>query len=105
MFTRLNIWKNEELTLIDDGPYGISPATSLNEPLVSACHLEVDLEKLNRFFRRWRLQPNPNQTEACKFHLNNQEAYTTMKIKFFETLVQHADHPKYLGVTLDRSLT
>jgi hypothetical protein len=46
-----------------------------------------------------------NKIEACIFHLNNQETNTTMKIKFVETPVQHADHPKYLGVTLDRSLT
>jgi Reverse transcriptase (RNA-dependent DNA polymerase) len=26
--------------------------------------LEADLEELNQFFKRWRLQPNPGKTEA-----------------------------------------
>jgi Reverse transcriptase (RNA-dependent DNA polymerase) len=67
--------------------------------------LEEDIENLNRYFQRWRLQPNPSKTEACVFHLNNHEANRTLNIQFASTPIQHVDNPKYLGVTLDRSLT
>jgi hypothetical protein len=39
-------------------------------------NLEADIEVLNQFLHRWCLQP-----------------------------IKHVDHPKYLGVTLDRTLT
>jgi hypothetical protein len=32
-------------------------------------NLEVDLERLNQYFHRWRLQPNTSKTESCVFHL------------------------------------
>jgi Reverse transcriptase (RNA-dependent DNA polymerase) len=38
-------------------------------------NLEVDLETMNGYSRRWRLQPNPTKTELCVFHLNTHEAY------------------------------
>jgi hypothetical protein len=68
-------------------------------------NLEIDLETLNQYFRCWRLQPNPTKTESCVFHLSTNEAARMLDIKFADTTVQHVDHPKYLGVTLDRSLT
>jgi Reverse transcriptase (RNA-dependent DNA polymerase)/Endonuclease-reverse transcriptase len=68
-------------------------------------NLEIDLETINEYFRRWRLQPNPTKTESCVFHLSTHEAYRVLDIKFADTPIQHVDHPKYLGVTLDRSLT
>jgi Reverse transcriptase (RNA-dependent DNA polymerase) len=68
-------------------------------------NLEIDLETINGYFRRWRLQPNPTKTESCVFHLSTHEAYKVLDIKFADTPIQHVDHPKYLGVTLDRSLT
>jgi Reverse transcriptase (RNA-dependent DNA polymerase) len=68
-------------------------------------NLEVDLERLNRCFGRWTLLPNPTKTEACVFHLSNHQADRVMDTQFAGTGGQHVDHPKYLGVTLDRLLT
>jgi hypothetical protein len=68
-------------------------------------NLEVDLERLNRYFGRWRLLPNPTKTEVCVFHLSNHQADRVMDAQFAGTGVQHVDHPKYFGATLDRSLT
>jgi Reverse transcriptase (RNA-dependent DNA polymerase) len=67
--------------------------------------LESDLVILNQFFRNWRLQPNPSKTEMCVFHLGTHDANRRLKIQFDNTDIQHVDHPKYLGVTLDRTLT
>jgi hypothetical protein len=36
--------------------------------------LEADLDKLDEFFRRWRLQPNPSKTESCVFSRSKQTA-------------------------------
>jgi hypothetical protein len=63
-------------------------------------NLESDLEVLNQFFCRWRLQPNPTKTEMCVFHLTNQDANRKLEITFDSTEIQHVNHPKYLGVRL-----
>jgi hypothetical protein len=67
--------------------------------------MEADLDKLDEFFRRWRLQPNTSKTESCVFHLNTHEANRQLDVRFTGTEIQHVEHPKYLGVTLDRTLT
>jgi hypothetical protein len=55
--------------------------------------LEADLDKLDEFFRRWRLQPNPSKTESCVFHLNTHEANRLLDVRFTGTDVQHVDQP------------
>jgi hypothetical protein len=67
--------------------------------------LERDLEKLSTYFRNWRLKPNPNKTEVTTFHLNNRQSNSKINVHFEGVLLNHTDHPKYLGVTLDRTLT
>jgi hypothetical protein len=69
-------------------------------------NLEADIEVLNQFFHRWCLQPNPGKTEMCVFHLNTHAANKKLDVMFDGTLIKHVNHPnKYLGVTLDRTLT
>jgi hypothetical protein len=68
-------------------------------------NLEADLERMNGYFRRWRLQPNPTKTETCVFHLSTHDANRVLDVQFANTQVQHVDHPKYLGFTLARSIT
>ncbi|XP_039291190.1 uncharacterized protein LOC111047100 [Nilaparvata lugens] len=67
--------------------------------------LTQDLEKLGRYFRQWRLKPNASKTEVSCFHLNNKLAKKELKIQFENTLLLHNSTPKYLGVTLDRTLS
>jgi hypothetical protein len=61
--------------------------------------------EVNQYFHRWLLQPNPNKTVSCVFHLSTHHANRTQDIQFAATQIQHVVHPKYLGVTLDQSLT
>jgi hypothetical protein len=68
-------------------------------------NLEADIEVLNQFLHRWCLQPNPGKTEMCVFHLNTHAANKKLDVMFNGTSIKHVDHPKYLGVTLDRTLT
>lgn len=67
--------------------------------------LSSDLCKLNNYYEKWRLCPNPNKTEVCAFHLSNSLANKTLNVMFREQPVKHNDFPKYLGISLDRSLT
>jgi hypothetical protein len=60
-------------------------------------NLAVDLERLNQYFIQIQA--------SCVFHLSTYHANRTLDIQFAATPFQHVEHPKYLGVTLDRSLT
>jgi hypothetical protein len=65
-------------------------------------NLEADIEVLNQFFHRWCLQLNPGKTEMCVFHTANKQMDVMFNGNFNH---KHVDHPKYLGVTLDQTLT
>jgi hypothetical protein len=42
----------------------------------------------------------------CVFHLNMHAANKQLDVMMFNgTSIKHVDHPRYLGVTLDRTLT
>jgi hypothetical protein len=41
----------------------------------------------------------------CVFHVNTHAANKQLNMMFNSTSIKHVDHPKYLGVTLDRTLT
>jgi hypothetical protein len=67
--------------------------------------LERDLNLLSRYFKSWRLKPNPTKTEVSTFHLSNKLAKHRINVLFENVLLHQTEHPKYLGITLDRSLT
>jgi hypothetical protein len=41
----------------------------------------------------------------CVFHLNTHAANKQLDVMFNGTSIKHVDHPKYLGVALNRTLT
>ncbi|KAI5732205.1 hypothetical protein M8J77_023312 [Diaphorina citri] len=67
--------------------------------------LSKDLTTLGNYFRQWRLKPNASKTEVSCFHLNNHQANMRLKVTFEGQLLNHNHTPKYLGVTLDRTLS
>ena len=67
--------------------------------------LNQDLEKLRKYFQQWRLKPNIQKTEVSTFHLNNKLAKHQPTITFGNQILAYNPTPKYLGVTLDRTLT
>ncbi|KAI5728797.1 hypothetical protein M8J77_021293 [Diaphorina citri] len=67
--------------------------------------LTNDLQTMGTYFRKWRLKPNPSKTEATCFHLTNSLASAKLKIHFEGQIINHNFHPKYLGMTLDRTLS
>jgi len=58
---------------------------------------------LGEYLETWKLKLSTTKTVSEVFHLNNKEAKRELKVKFNKETF--CSEPKYLGVTLDRSLT
>lgn len=68
-------------------------------------HFEKTLKPSTIFFKTWYLKMNTFKTVSTLFHLNNREANQTLNLRINEQTLLPEPFPKYLGVTLDRSLT
>jgi hypothetical protein len=68
-------------------------------------NLEADIEVLNQFFSSLVPSTESKKTEMCVFHLNTHAANKQLDVMFNSTSIKHVDHPKYLRVILDRTLT
>ncbi|UYV65983.1 hypothetical protein LAZ67_3006060, partial [Cordylochernes scorpioides] len=67
--------------------------------------LNKDLETLHNYFENWSLRLNPAKSVHCCFHLNNHRAERNLKLFINNSQITHSEHPKYLGIHLDRTLT
>lgn len=67
--------------------------------------LNDDLARLERYFHKWRLQPSATKTEVSCFHLNTRMADRAVHVSLQGSVLRYNKHPKYLGVTLDRTLS
>ena len=67
--------------------------------------IEESLSELTQCYRSNHLRANPDKTQVTAFHLRNKEAKRTLKVKWNRTDLENTPHPKYLGVTLDRTLS
>ena len=67
--------------------------------------IEESLNELTHYYRSNNLRANPDKTQVTAFHLMNKEAKRTLKLKWNRTDLENITHPKYLGVTLDRTLS
>lgn len=67
--------------------------------------LAADLCVMNGYFKKWRLCLNPSKTEVCCFHLANNQKNRKLEVVLEGRTLKHNFYPKYLGITLDTSLT
>ena len=67
--------------------------------------IEESLSELTHYYRSNNLRANPDKTQVTAFHLRNKEAKRTLKVKWNRTDLENIPHPKYLGFTLDRTLS
>ena len=67
--------------------------------------IEESLSELTQYYRSNNLRANPDKTQVTVFHLENKEVKRTLKVKWNRTALENTPHPKYLGVTLDRTLS
>ncbi|GFR65806.1 LOW QUALITY PROTEIN: retrovirus-related Pol polyprotein from type-1 retrotransposable element R1 4 [Elysia marginata] len=63
------------------------------------------LSSLSNYYTENSLNANPSKTQVCAFHLNNHQANTKLEITWNDQPVKYDEHPVYLGVTLDRTLS
>ena len=66
--------------------------------------IEESLNKLTEDYRPNNLCVNPDKPQVTSFHLRNKGAKRTLTVKWNRTDLENTPHPKYLGVTLDRTL-
>ena len=51
------------------------------------------------------MRANPDKTQVTAFHLRNREAKRSFKVSWNGVDLDNIVHPKYLGVTVDRTLS
>ena len=67
--------------------------------------IEESLSELTQYYRSNNLRANPDKTQVTAFYLRNKEAKKTLTVKWNRTYLDNTPNPKYLGVTLDRTLS
>ncbi|UYV83249.1 hypothetical protein LAZ67_23000275 [Cordylochernes scorpioides] len=67
--------------------------------------LNKDLETLHNYFENWSLRLNPAKSVHCCFNLNHHRAERKLNLFINNSQITHSEHPKYLGIHLDRTLT
>ena len=67
--------------------------------------LSMALDKLTPYYEANHFRANPTKTQVCTFHLRNREAKRQLQVTWSDTALEHCEHPVYLGVTLDRTLS
>ena len=70
------------------------------EEKLTQCLLE-----LSEYYKANTLKANPGKTVSCMFHLNNGKASQALELRLNDVKIEHDAGPKYLGVTLDRTLS
>ena len=67
--------------------------------------IEEALGELTEYYRNNSLCANPDKTQVTVFHLRNREAKRSLNVSWNGVDLENTTHPKYLGVTLDRTLS
>ena len=66
--------------------------------------IEDALGELTQYYRNNSLRANPDKTQVTAFHLRNKEAKRELDVTRNGTVLDNTAHPKYLGITLERTL-
>jgi len=67
--------------------------------------LTKDMATVGEYLQTWKLKLSTTKTVSAAFHLNNKEPKSELKVNYNNENLPFCSEPKYLGVTLDRSLT
>ena len=107
--TLFNIYTNDLPTFHDIRRFiyadDLCLATQSNDFKTIEGRLTRALHQLSAYYKKWHLNPNPGKTKVCLFHLKNHLARKTLDITWEGKLLEFTEHPVYLGVTLDRTLS
>eukprot|EP00057_Strongylocentrotus_purpuratus_P005102 XP_003730216.1 PREDICTED: RNA-directed DNA polymerase from mobile element jockey-like [Strongylocentrotus purpuratus] len=67
--------------------------------------LSSALDNQTDYYNNNHLKANPAKTQVSLFHLRNYNAGRKLSLKWNDVSLKHCDHPVYLGITLDRTLS
>jgi len=67
--------------------------------------LTKDMATVGEYLQTWKQKLSTTKTVSAAFYLNSKEAKRQLKVNFNNETLPFCFEPKYLGVTLDRSLT
>ena len=67
--------------------------------------IEEALGDLTQYYRNNSLRANPDKTQVTAFHLRNKEVDRRLQVSWNNVKLENTATPKYLGVTLDRTLS
>jgi len=67
--------------------------------------LTKDMAAVGEYLQNWKLKLIATKTVSAAFHLKNKEAKHELNVKYNNKDLPFCSEPKYLRVTLDRSLT
>ena len=104
-----NIYTNDQPEFADIRRFiyadDLSLATQSTSFETIETRLTEALEELTDYYTKNSLNANPGKTQVCAFHLNNHAAGRKLNITWNDQILENDSHPKYLGVTLDRTLS
>ena len=63
------------------------------------------MQAITNYLQKWRLILSTAKTTSTAFHLNNRDSQRQLAVSVNGTMLPNCEHPVYLGVTLDRTLT
>ena len=67
--------------------------------------IEEALDEQTNYYRSNSLRVNPDKTQVTSFHLKYREARRTLEVQWNNTYLENNPHPKYICVTLARTLS
>ena len=67
--------------------------------------MELDLEEIRLWVKKWRLKWNIRKTEYCFFSNDQRILELDIELRMANTILKRTRTPKLLGVTLDERLT
>ena len=67
--------------------------------------IEEALGELTHYYISNSLRANPDKTQVTAFHLRNRETKRSLQVSWNGVDMKNTDSPKYLDVTLDRTLS
>lgn len=67
--------------------------------------LNEDIEASSDFFQKWKLTPSVSKTAVSILHLNQRHAQLSLDVSINGSPLPHKPYPKYLDVTLYRTLS
>ena len=102
--TLFNIYTNDQPILDGTRSFIYAGDLCITAQYPTFQEVEQKIEEAH-YYRSNSLRVNPDKTPVTVFHLRNREAKRLLQVSRNGVDLKNTDTPKYLGVTLDRTLS